>query len=171
MNNPVRKCRKNRKILKLDILYKVSILCTLLKPKGSMSSVDKTGFLYSNVMKFCSGLTAHQTVDEDIAATTHRCSCITQEQHTGHVCLLVTDRKTDPAPRFHPQSDIRVTLDDSFKFIIERVWLGLYCKFPSWKPKYANDFDTPFLRAWITKKSWFTGRPPIPGNDSLSLPK
>lgn len=40
-------------------------------------------------MKFCSGLTAHQTVDEDITAATHSCSCITQEQHT--VCLSAAD--------------------------------------------------------------------------------
>lgn len=86
-------------------------------------------FLYSTIMKFCSGLTAHQTADEDTAATTHCCSCIIQEQHTGRVCLLLTDgvrrsrrrdredRTQDPALYLYPHTD--VTVDDSFIFITE----------------------------------------------------
>lgn len=98
-------------------------------PKAQRPQWTKLVLLYSTVMKVCSGLTAHQTVDEDIAGTTHRCSCITQEQHAGHVCLPMTDerkkgrkrltegKKERCSPTF-PSTDIRLTFDDSLKFIL-----------------------------------------------------
>ena len=112
-----------------------------------------------------------------MSETTHRCSCITQERHTGHVCLLVTDerrknrkeeRKKEASLGFHPQADIRLTWDDSFKFIIERVRPGLHCKFPSWKPHYARPF---WYTRLTTKTGCSTERPAAPAKQSLCSPK
>lgn len=129
----------------------------------------KQVLLYSTVMKFCSSLTAHQHVDEDIAATTHYCSYITQEQHIQDVFVCWWQMNKRKIDRSCPQSDVRLTLDDSFKFIIERVWLGLCCEFPSWKPKYASYYASFWYTLLTTQKSCITGQPHSPAKNSLKM--